>query len=86
MGSLTDSVGGYPNARKNAAKMPSWMPLWYMKHDEASSRVPFKCRKSDKMPCGALPAGLGDTAEKTYHDSEVSFRSISIIFDRVGCD
>ncbi len=37
----------YKNA---AAKVPSWMPLWWIKHDEVPFRVPFQWANVIKVP------------------------------------
>ncbi len=52
------------DVRKNAAKVPSWMPLWQKKHDEVPSRVPFQWTKyvkvhNDFLRPGAPPNTTG---------------------------
>lgn len=33
-----------------AAKVPSWMPLWLIKHEKQPSTMPFHQRKHDEVP------------------------------------
>ncbi len=46
-----------PNVRRNTAKVRSWIPICWIKHDEVPSEVPFQWTKGGKVPDDFLPAG-----------------------------